>query len=167
MKRGDIYCAALGPARRSDVQKTRPVIIVSNDVANRASSLVTVIPMTSNRTRLYRFEVALETNDTGLGKDGKAMAQQRRTLDKAWLGTLPRGEVTVEKMLLLNAALRLHLALLSFLSAVQRTTPAAADAHLAPTRNGTHLPFLAPEIRPFNAYGAPPCEPLTSGLILL
>lgn len=111
MRRGDIYFAALDAARGSEVQTTRPVIIVSNDVANRASSLVTVIPMTSNRVRVYPFEVALETNDTGLGKDAKSMAQQVRTLDKARLGTLRRGAVTVEKMLLLDAALRLHLAL--------------------------------------------------------
>jgi len=51
------------------------------------------------------------TNDTGLGKDGKAMAQQVRTLDKARLGTLRRGAVTGDKMLLVDAALRLHLAL--------------------------------------------------------
>lgn len=111
MQRGDIYFAALDPARGSEVQKTRPVIIVSNDVANRASSLVTVIPMTSNRTRVYPFEVALETHDTGLDKNGKAMAQQLRMLDKARLGTLRRGAVTAEKMLLVDAAMRLHLGL--------------------------------------------------------
>jgi len=39
------------------------------------------------------------------------MAQQVRTLDKARLGTLRRGAVTGDKMLLVDAALRLHLAL--------------------------------------------------------
>ena len=111
MKRGDIYFATLDPTRGSEVQKSRPVIIVSNDVANRASSLVTVIPMTSKLTRVFPFEVALSANETGLGKDGKAMAQQVRTLDKLRLGSLRQGTVTVEKMLLLDAALRLHLAL--------------------------------------------------------
>lgn len=111
MKRGDIFFAALDPTRGSEVQKTRPVIIVSNDVANRASSLVTVIPMTSNLTRVFPFEVSLTATETGLGKGGKAMAQQVRTLDKARLGSLRRGTVTAEKMLLLDAALRLHLAL--------------------------------------------------------
>ena len=111
MKRGDIYFATLDPTRGSEVQKTRPFIIVSNDVANRASSLVTVIPMTSKLTRVFPFELALSANETGMGKDGKAMAQQVRTLDKARLGSLRRGTVTVEKMLLLDAALRLHLAL--------------------------------------------------------
>ena len=111
MKRGDIYFAALDPARGFEVQKTRPVIIVSNDVANRASRLVTVIPMTSNRTRVYPFEVALDESDTGLGKDRKAMAQQVRTLDKARLGTFRRGAVTGDKMLLVDVALRLHLEL--------------------------------------------------------
>ena len=111
MKRGDIYFAALDPTRGSEVQKTRPVVIVSNDVANRASSLVTVVPMTSNASRVYPFEVVLAAAETGLGKDGKAMAQQIRTLDKARLGSVRRGVVPAHKLEALNAAIRLHLAL--------------------------------------------------------
>ncbi len=111
MRRGDIYFAALDPTRGAEVQKTRPVIIVSNDVANRASSLVTIVPMTSNTTRVFPFEVALNANETSLRKDGKAMAQQVRTIDKARLGSLRQGMVSVEKMIALDAALRLHLAL--------------------------------------------------------
>lgn len=111
MKRGDIYFAALDTTQGSEVQKTRPVIIVSNDVANRASSLVTVVPLTSNATRIFPFEVALNANQTGLRKDGKAMAQQVRMLDKARLGLLRQGMVSSEKMTALDAALRLHLAL--------------------------------------------------------
>ena len=111
MKRGDIFFAALDPTRGSEVPKTRPVIIVSNDVANRASSLVTVVPMTSNVTRVFPFEVAVAAKDSGLGKDGKAMAQQVRTIDKARLGSLRRGALSAPKLQALDNALRLHLAL--------------------------------------------------------
>ena len=111
MKRGDIYFAALDSTRGSAVQKTRPVVIVSNDVANRASSLLTVLPMTSSVARVYPFEVQLKAAETGLSKDGKAMAQQVRTLDKSRLGSLRRGVVPADKMEAIDAALRLHLAL--------------------------------------------------------
>ena len=111
MRRGEIYFAALEPTRGSETQKTRPVVIVSNDVANRASSLVTVVPMTSNTSRIFPFEVALSGVETGLGKDGKAMAQQVRTLDKARLSTMRRGVVPASKLEALDKALRLHLAL--------------------------------------------------------
>ena len=111
MKRGDIFFAALDPTRGSEIQKTRPVVIVSNDAANRASSLVTVLPLTSNVRTVYSFEVKLTAAETGLSKDGKAMAQQVRTIDKSRLGSVRRGVVSPEKMRLVDDALRLHLAL--------------------------------------------------------
>jgi mRNA interferase MazF len=111
MKRGDIFFAALDPTRGSEIQKTRPVVIVSNDAANRASSLVTVLPLTSNVRTVYPFEVRLPAADTGLSKDGKAMAQQVRTIDKARLGSVRRGVVSPAKMRQVDDALRLHLAL--------------------------------------------------------
>ena len=111
MKRGEIFFAALDPTRGAEVQKTRPVIIVSNDAANRAAALVTVVPLTSNVTNVHPFEVKLGARETGLSKDSKAMAQQVRTIDKARLGSVRRGLVPPVKMRLVDAALRLHLAL--------------------------------------------------------
>ena len=111
MKRGEIFFAALDPTRGSEIQKTRPVIIVSNDAANRAASLVTVVPLTSSISNIHPFEVKLAAHDTGLPKSSKAMAQQVRTIDKARLGSLRRGSVSAVKMRQLDDALRLHLAL--------------------------------------------------------
>jgi mRNA interferase MazF len=111
MKRGEIFFAALDPTRGSEVQKTRPVIIVSNDAANRASSLVTVVPLTSNVSNVHPFEVKLGARETGLSKDSKAMAQQVRTIDKSRLGSVRRGLVPTVKLRQVDDALRLHLAL--------------------------------------------------------
>ena len=111
MKRGEIYFAALDPTRGSEIQKTRPVIIVSNDAANRASSLVTVLPLTSNMTHVHPFEVKLGARETGLTKDSKAMAQQVRTIDKTRLGSVRRGVAPIGKMRQIDDALRLHLTL--------------------------------------------------------
>lgn len=111
MQRGDVYYANLDPSQGAETQKTRPVVIVSNNAANRASALVTVLPITSNVTRIYPFEVKLLAKDTGLGKDSKAMAQQVRTLDKGRLGFDAEGKVPADLMVEIDAALRLHLAL--------------------------------------------------------
>ena len=111
MNRGEIFFATLDPTRGSEIQKTRPVIIVSNDAANRAASLVTVVPLTSNLSNVYPFEVKLSASDTGLSKDSKAMAQQVRTIDKTRLGTVRKGFVRIARMRLVDDALRLHLAL--------------------------------------------------------
>ena len=111
MQRGDVYYANLDPSQGAETQKTRPVVIVSNNVANRVNDLVTVLPLTSNVTRIYPFEVKLSAKETGLGKDSKAMAQQVRTLDKGRLGLRAAGRVPAALMVEIDAALRLHLAL--------------------------------------------------------
>ena len=111
MQRGDIFFAHLDPSQGSETQKTRPVVIVSNNAANRASSLVTVLPLTSNVARVYPFEVKLSASNTGLPKDSKAMAQQVRTLDKSRLAKTPAGRVPLPLMAQVDTALRLHLSL--------------------------------------------------------
>jgi mRNA interferase MazF len=111
MRRGDIYFARLDPTQGAEVQKTRPVVIVSNNASNRASSLVTVVPVSSNTSRVFPFELALSPEQSGLPKTSKAMAQQVRTLDKTRLGAQRVGMIPPSLMPQLDAALRLHLAL--------------------------------------------------------
>jgi mRNA interferase MazF len=55
MKRGEIYYANLSPAVGSEMHKRRPILIVSNDANNRAANTVTILPITSNVTRIYPF----------------------------------------------------------------------------------------------------------------
>lgn len=57
MKRGDIYYVNLSPALGSETDKRRPVLIVSNNANNRSANTVTILPITSNVTRGYLFEV--------------------------------------------------------------------------------------------------------------
>ena len=78
MRRGEIYFAALDPTVGAEVQKTRPVVVVSNNAANRAASVVTVVPLTSNVARVFPFEVLLPAARTGLAKDSKVGAAVSR-----------------------------------------------------------------------------------------
>jgi len=111
MRRGEIYCPALDPTRGAETQKTRPVVVVSNNVANRSAAVVTVVPLTSSVERVFPFEVLLPASRSGLSKDSKAMAQQVRTLDKARLNARAAGAVQGDDMRRLDDALRLHLGL--------------------------------------------------------
>ncbi len=111
MKRGEIYFAALDPTVGAEIQKTRPVVVVSNNAANRAASVVTVVPLASSVARVFPFEVLLPASRTGLTKDSKAMAQQVRTIDKARLNARPAGALQPGDESALDKALRLHLAL--------------------------------------------------------
>ncbi len=111
MKRGDIYFATLDPVVGAEIRKTRPVLVVSNNAANKAASVVSVLPLSSQVARVFPFEVLLRAADTGLSKDSKAMAQQIRTLDKRRLASVRAGIVGVEQMQKIDSALRLQLQL--------------------------------------------------------
>lgn len=109
MKRGEIWFADLSPTRGSEIAKQRPVLIVSNNANNRASSTITVLPITSNVTRVYPFEVFLPAAEGGLPKDSKIQAQQIRTIAKERVSGKVIGEMDKEKLQAVDAAIRLHL----------------------------------------------------------
>lgn len=111
MKRGEIYYANLSPAVGSEMDKRRPVLIVSNDANNRAADTVTILPITSNVTRVYPFEVFINPEYSGLPKPSKVQAQQVRTISKQRIGGNAVGSLSQEVMQLVDTALKLHLKL--------------------------------------------------------
>lgn len=56
IKRGNVFLASLDPTIGNEINKTRPVIVISNDINNEFSNTVTVIPITSNTIKIYPFE---------------------------------------------------------------------------------------------------------------
>ena len=111
MKRGEIYYASLNPTVGSEINKRRPVLIVSNNANNRAANTLTVLPLTSNTERVFPFEVLLTAKQTGLKQNSKALAQQIRTLSKSRLSPDKAGEVSPALMQKIDAAIKLHLGL--------------------------------------------------------
>lgn len=86
IKRGEIYLTGLDPVIGHEISKTRPCVVVSNDIANRYSGTVTIVPITSaTLDKIYPFEVYLPCRVTSLKTDSKAKADQIRTIDKAKL----------------------------------------------------------------------------------
>ena len=66
------------PAIGTEVKKTRPAVIVSNDASNASMHRVQVVPITSNTAKIYVFEAMVEMKTIS----GKAMADQIMTADK-------------------------------------------------------------------------------------
>ncbi|MGZ6193327.1 MAG: type II toxin-antitoxin system PemK/MazF family toxin [Syntrophales bacterium] len=84
-EKGDVYRVNFDPAAGSEVKKIRPAVIVSNDVNNANSPILSIAPITSNVSRVFSFEVELPSGSSGLAKKSKAMVNQTRAVDKARL----------------------------------------------------------------------------------
>ena len=106
MKRGEVWWVEFDPSVGSEIKKTRPAVIVSNDAANRNLARVVVVPLTSNTGRLYPGEAVVTVG----GQSSKAMADQIMAADKSRLKT-QLGTLSKIDMLAVEDAIKVHLAL--------------------------------------------------------
>ncbi|MHC9541801.1 MAG: type II toxin-antitoxin system PemK/MazF family toxin [Vulcanimicrobiota bacterium] len=107
-RRGQIWTVSLEPVKGSEIGKTRPAIVISNDRNNEFAETVTVIPITSQLSRIYPFEALLAGGSSGLAKDSLAKCNQVRTISKERLLTL-LGAISPEEMRQVEKGLLLHL----------------------------------------------------------
>ena len=80
MKSGDIWLAQLDPTVGSEIQKTRPCVVISPDEMNAHVRTVIVAPMTT-QGRAYPTRVPV----TFKRKVGQIVLDQIRTVDKTRL----------------------------------------------------------------------------------
>lgn len=106
IERGGVYWVNFDPALGGEIQKTRPAIVVSNDVANSALNRVQVIPITSKTDRVYPGEALVEVR----GEARKAMADQLTTASKLRFGSR-LGVLRPDDMAKVEAAIAVQLGL--------------------------------------------------------
>jgi mRNA interferase MazF len=106
--KGEIYLADLNPTVGSEIAKTRPMLIVSNNINNQYASTVTIVPITSTTEKIYPFEVFLSKDEANLTNDSKAKANQIRTIDKLRLKK-QFGKISEEKLKEIEKAILIHL----------------------------------------------------------
>lgn len=115
MRRGEVYLVNLEPTVGVEANKTRPAIVVSNDGANviaarNGQGIITVVPVTSNVSRVYPFQVLLGADEGGLQRESKAQVEQLRAVDVTRFGRR-LGALTTSTARRLDDAIRLHLGL--------------------------------------------------------
>jgi mRNA interferase MazF len=103
-RRGDVYWVNLDPVVGTEIRKTRPAVVVSNDSCNRYGTRVVVLPITSNVDSIYPGEAKVEVK----GKPCRALGDQIRSIDKSRLKAR-LGRLTADEMSRVDEALAVTL----------------------------------------------------------
>ena len=101
MTRGSVWWVEFDPAVGTEIHKTRPAVIVSNNTANKFLARVVVIPLTSNISRIYPGEALVTVN----GIKSKAMTDQIMSADKSRLKN-KIAELSISDIISLGTAMR-------------------------------------------------------------
>jgi len=81
-KRGEVYLVRFDPTVGHEIQKTRPAVVVQNDILNKFSSVTTVAAITSKITdRIYPHQVALGKGEGGTLLNSLVLLDQLRSID--------------------------------------------------------------------------------------
>ena len=113
-RRGDIYLVNLDPTLGAEIRKTRPALVLQNDIGNKFSPVTIVAAISSKFDEpLYPTEVLISAKAlTGLAVDSVVLLNQIRTIDKKRL-VKQLGTLSAAKMEEANQALRISLALVT------------------------------------------------------
>jgi mRNA interferase MazF len=83
IKRGDIYYARLNPVVGSEQGETRPVLVVQNDIGNKHSPTIIVIPLTCKLKKPKLPTHVFIPQGSGPEENSVALAEQIRTIDRS------------------------------------------------------------------------------------
>ena len=84
VRRGEVYLVSFDPTVGHEIKKTRPALVIQNEIGNRHSSLTIVAAITSKVSPvLYPVEVIVQPSTTnGLEVLSAIRLDQIRTIDK-------------------------------------------------------------------------------------
>ena len=108
-RRGEVWIASLDPTIGHEIKKTRPVLVVSDNIYNEENWVVLVLPFSSSSLAEYD-QVAVVPPEGGLQNDSVTLPDQLRAVDRKRLASR-LGELAPESMLRVDRSLRTVLGL--------------------------------------------------------
>ena len=78
VKRYEVYFADLSPTIGGEIQKTRPIVVVSKTTMNQYLDTVVICPLTTKLHRRWRSRIQIRC----AGKDAEIAVDQIRTISK-------------------------------------------------------------------------------------
>ncbi|MEQ1606359.1 MAG: type II toxin-antitoxin system PemK/MazF family toxin [Pyrinomonadaceae bacterium] len=108
MNRGDVWLVEFNTSVGEEIQKTRPAVVVSNDLSNQFLKRHQVVPLSSSTKRLYPGETRISFG----GENGKALISQVTTVSRLRmirrLGRLTDPEIqNIDRGLLIQLGLKI------------------------------------------------------------
>lgn len=111
LERGAVVSVRFDPSEGSEIRKTRPAVVVSNEAACRFDAVVQVVPITHLHDRPLRpYESLVDSEASGLLRPSRLVANQIRTVSKQRLGEA-LGRLTRSEEEALDRALCIQLGL--------------------------------------------------------
>jgi len=110
--RGMVIEINLDPTVGREIKKSRPCVVIQNDIGNAHSALTIVAAITdaAHVPKLYPVNVLVRKGDGGLAKDSVVLCNQIRTVDEIRFGKM-YGKLSETTMKEIDKALRISLAL--------------------------------------------------------
>ncbi len=110
--RGEVYLVNFDPTLGSEIKKTRPALIIQNDIANEHSPITIVAAITSKFDEtLYPTEVEISAGEGGLKQDSVVLLNQIRSIDCQRL-TKKLGKIEDSTLKKVNSAVKISLGLI-------------------------------------------------------
>jgi mRNA interferase MazF len=115
IRRGEIYLVSFDPTVGHEIKKTRPALVIQNDIGNRFSPLTIVAAITSKISPVpYPVEVVIEpTRSNGLEVRSAIRLDQLRTVDRQRL-IKHLGQIDRSTLARVDEAVRISLGLVGF-----------------------------------------------------
>src|SRR5713101_7505760 len=110
-RRGEVWLVSFDPTIGAEIKKTRPALVLQNDIANRYSPVTIVAAITSQfEERIYPTEVLIKASEAGLTADSVALLNQIRSIDRRRLvrrlgAVRPATMTNVERALMISLGL--------------------------------------------------------------
>ena len=108
-RQGNVYRVQFDPAIGSEIRKTRPAVVISNNAMNQFAKTVLVMPVTSGRHEYY-LRIPVSPPEGGLAKPSVVATEQLRAVDKTRVGRR-LGKLDRLTMQAIIQAVQLHVAL--------------------------------------------------------
>lgn len=113
LSRGDVFDINLDPTKGAEIGKTRPAVVIQNNLGNKFSPITIIASITGaeNIEKPYPVMVFVKAGEGGLIKDSYIDCGQIRSIDKEARLVRKLGILDEDTMSKVDKALKLSLAL--------------------------------------------------------